>query len=99
MTQDQALLWTDGRYHLQAAEELDQTQWTLMRQGARPITLNCSLAMMFHIGLEGVPSPEEWLGSNCPRGAAIGFDPTLVSHSKFVQFSKVRMLPYFLLGK
>ena len=26
------MLWTDGRYHVQAAEELDH-QWTLMKQG------------------------------------------------------------------
>lgn len=28
----QALLWTDGRYHLQAKQELDQG-WTLMKAG------------------------------------------------------------------
>lgn len=28
----QALLWTDGRYHLQAEKELDQG-WTLMKAG------------------------------------------------------------------
>ena len=32
VTLDQALLWTDGRYHLQASQELDQN-WTLMRDG------------------------------------------------------------------
>lgn len=34
VTRDQALLWTDGRYHLQALNELDLTLWTLMRQGS-----------------------------------------------------------------
>ena len=33
ITGEQALLWTDGRYHLQAEEELDLSAWTLMRQG------------------------------------------------------------------
>ena len=32
VTSDKALLWTDGRYHLQASEQLDH-QWTLMKQG------------------------------------------------------------------
>lgn len=32
VTHDQALLWTDGRYHNQAQKELD-TNWTLMKAG------------------------------------------------------------------
>ena len=28
-----AALWTDGRYHAQAAAELDPTRWTLVRAG------------------------------------------------------------------
>lgn len=31
---DCALLWTDGRYHLQATQELDEN-WTLMKLGVR----------------------------------------------------------------
>jgi len=33
VTHSKAYLWTDGRYHLQASQELDPTLWTLMRQG------------------------------------------------------------------
>ncbi len=33
VTLEKALLWTDGRYHLQASRELDVAVWTLMRQG------------------------------------------------------------------
>ena len=33
VTSFQALLWTDGRYHLQAQEELDKDLFTLMRMG------------------------------------------------------------------
>lgn len=33
VTEKQALLWTDGRYHLQASKELDLAVWTLMPQG------------------------------------------------------------------
>ena len=32
VTTDHALLWTDGRYHLQAANQID-CNWTLMKQG------------------------------------------------------------------
>ena len=34
VTVDKALLWTDGRYHLQASQQLD-TNWTLMKQGSQ----------------------------------------------------------------
>jgi len=30
---DKAALWTDGRYHLQASEQLDPSSWTLMKDG------------------------------------------------------------------
>lgn len=33
ITLDRALLWTDGRYFLQAQQELDESQWQLMRDG------------------------------------------------------------------
>lgn len=33
VTVDQALLWTDGRYHLQASKQLDDRYWTLMKLG------------------------------------------------------------------
>lgn len=32
VTQDQALLWTDGRYYQQAAKQIDEN-WTLMKDG------------------------------------------------------------------
>ena len=34
VTLNEALLWTDGRYHLQASQQLDQN-WTLMKQGKK----------------------------------------------------------------
>ena len=33
ITQDKALLWTDGRYFLQASQELDEANWQLMKDG------------------------------------------------------------------
>ena len=35
MTMNKALLWTDGRYFLQALKELSD-QWNLMRMGEDP---------------------------------------------------------------
>lgn len=32
VTQEHACLWTDGRYYLQASQELD-SNWTLMKEG------------------------------------------------------------------
>lgn len=32
ITQDHACLWTDGRYYLQASQEMD-SNWTLMKEG------------------------------------------------------------------
>lgn len=36
VTAEQALLWTDGRYHLQASQQLD-SNWTLMRKGTADV--------------------------------------------------------------
>ena len=33
VTQDKAFLWTDGRYHIQAAKQIEGKQITLMKQG------------------------------------------------------------------
>jgi Xaa-Pro aminopeptidase len=33
ITETQAALWTDGRYFLQASQQLDGKHWTLMKQG------------------------------------------------------------------
>lgn len=32
VTQDKALMWTDGRYYLQSSQQMDQN-WTLMKEG------------------------------------------------------------------
>ena len=33
ITASQALMWTDGRYHLQALQEMEESTWTLMKDG------------------------------------------------------------------
>eukprot|EP00921_Rhytidocystis_pertsovi_P005654 GHVQ01009725.1.p1 GENE.GHVQ01009725.1~~GHVQ01009725.1.p1 ORF type:complete len:621 (+),score=70.60 GHVQ01009725.1:501-2363(+) len=37
VTKDKALLWTDGRYFMQAEEQLDGSLWTLMRIGVKDV--------------------------------------------------------------
>jgi Xaa-Pro aminopeptidase len=34
ITENEACMWTDGRYFLQASEEMDKN-WTLMKEGER----------------------------------------------------------------
>lgn len=46
VTQDFAGLWVDGRYHVQADQQVDSKHWTV-----------------FKLGLDGVPSWEEWIKS------------------------------------
>lgn len=37
ITLDKALLWTDGRYHVQAEKELEKTEYILMKQGIQGV--------------------------------------------------------------
>ena len=39
VTLSEALLWTDGHYHLQASQQLDQN-WTLMKQGEKKMIIS-----------------------------------------------------------
>ncbi len=57
VTADQAGLWTDGRYFIQAAAELADSDFTLYR-----------------MGIEGVPTEEEFVAAELPEGGVIGFD-------------------------
>ncbi|CAB0034898.1 unnamed protein product [Trichogramma brassicae] len=64
VTQEKALLWTDGRYFAQAVMEFDPPElWTLMKDGtSKSITI------------------EEWLRTNLSTTAIIGADPNYMSH-------------------
>ncbi|QRW10590.1 X-Pro aminopeptidase [Ceratobasidium sp. AG-Ba] len=71
ITPTRAFLFTDGRYFLQAEQQLDRayvhwlpSNWTLMKQG-----------------LPGVPTWQEFLSKKLPKGTKIGIDPTLISIS------------------
>ena len=57
VTKDDACLWADGRYHVQAKHELEGSGITLQK-----------------MGLEGVPSLEEWIKDKLPEKAVIGID-------------------------
>lgn len=65
ITQDHALLWTDGRYFTQARNELNPSDaWILMQEGL-PETL----------------SIENWLISNLGTNSKVGADPNLINNT------------------
>jgi len=67
VTKDKAILFTDGRYHAQAEQELSvhpPGEWTLMKSG-----------------LVGVPTISEFLAKDLQQGAVVGVDPLL--HAQF----------------
>lgn len=69
ITQDTALLWTDGRYFMQATAELDPPEaWTLMREG-----------------LLDTPTTAAWLASNLPPKSIVGADANLISYTEWAR--------------
>ena len=76
VTMKDTLLWTDGRYHLQASEQLDHN-WTLTKQ---QLYLSTS-------GNDDVPSVEAWLSKELAPGAHIGYDPQLMSEHVYKKYS------------
>lgn len=69
VTHDAALLWTDGRYFVQATSELDPPEaWTLMREGLLD-TLTTSA----------------WLASNLPPKSVVGADANLISYTEWAR--------------
>ncbi|XP_076295222.1 xaa-Pro aminopeptidase ApepP [Lasioglossum baleicum] len=67
ITPDKALLWTDGRYYLQALAEFDPPEmWTLMREG-----------------LLDTPTRAAWLVSNLPPKSTVGADSNLMSYTEW----------------
>ena len=47
ITQEEALLWTDGRYYIQAEKELSK-DWILMKMERNEITLNKYIEDILH---------------------------------------------------
>ncbi|XP_078052902.1 xaa-Pro aminopeptidase ApepP [Augochlora pura] len=67
ITPNKALLWTDGRYYLQAAAEFDPPDmWTLMKEG-----------------LLDTPTRTAWLISNLPPKSTVGADANLMSYTEW----------------
>lgn len=65
VTLDKALLWTDGRYFVQALKELDPPEaWTLMKEG-----------------VVGTPTQASWLAANLAPKSVVAADPNLTSHT------------------
>lgn len=62
ITMDEAGLWTDGRYFVQAGRQLKDSGVTL-----------------FKMGVEGVPSVEDYLYQVLPEGGVLGFDGRVVN--------------------
>jgi len=77
VTTDKAMLWTDGRYFLQAEKELDSKHWQLMKQstGDTP-TIEKWLA-------------DNCLALGKTEEALVGVDPTLISHETWKKWSGV----------
>ena len=62
ITMDEAGLWTDGRYFVQAAKEL-----------------NGGEVKLFKMGMEGVPTVEQYLAEKLPENGTLGFDGRVVN--------------------
>ena len=71
VTKDEAHLWTDGRYHIQARDQLEGSTITLQK-----------------MGLDGVPSLQEWARNNLPEKAVIGMDGRTVSVELYRTYQK-----------
>ncbi|MCD8330032.1 MAG: aminopeptidase P family N-terminal domain-containing protein [Lachnospiraceae bacterium] len=61
ITAAEAMLWMDGRFFIQAEEQMDPA-FTLCR-----------------MGVEGVPTVDEYLADILPAGGCLGFDGRLVT--------------------
>ncbi len=63
---EQAVLFVDGRYTLQAGDEVDSATFSVLSITDQP--------------------PDRWIAANLPKGAALGFDPRLHSHTAADRF-------------
>ncbi|XP_001599945.1 xaa-Pro aminopeptidase ApepP [Nasonia vitripennis] len=72
VTYDKALLWTDGRYFLQASKELDPPNaWVLMKEG-----------------IPDTPTLEDWLIQNLPANSIVGADSNLINNNTWCRIQK-----------
>jgi Xaa-Pro aminopeptidase len=71
VTKDEAHLWADGRYYIQARDQLEGSTIALQK-----------------MGLDGVPSLQEWVRDNLPEKALVGIDGRTVSVESYRTFQK-----------
>ena len=72
VTETSAALWTDGRYHLQASNQLDMNHWTLMKEPLPEVPTQAEwLAKVL---------PQE--------GGRVGVDPFLLSAASWIPLAK-----------
>ena len=79
VTADRALLWTDGRYHIQAARDLDGTPFDLMKQGLPGVPrpdewMKQMLPEGARIAVDGTVLPDATVESMEKLFAARGFE-------------------------
>jgi Xaa-Pro aminopeptidase len=90
VTLDQALCWTDGRYFVQAEQELDSGVWTLMKQGKECLTMEQWLAD--NLG-EECPGTSSSSSGNSAGGRnnrrKVGVDPLLLQESLASSYAKL----------
>ncbi|KAG8895054.1 hypothetical protein FRB99_000792, partial [Tulasnella sp. 403] len=81
ITRGEAYMFTDGRYFLQAAEQMDHN-WTLMKHGMPGNTFLRRLWFaewyLTKAHFADVPTWQEFLSKNLPDNTRIGIDPTLI---------------------
>lgn len=70
ITQEEALLWTDGRYYIQAEKELN-ANWKLMKMEKNEISLNKYI--------EEILYKKTKINQNC-KNIRIGIDTKLITH-------------------
>nr|CAD7391976.1 unnamed protein product [Timema cristinae] len=72
ITESAALMWTDGRYYLQATEEMGEG-WTLMKEEPD----------VYISGLPVTPSQGKYLSDNFSEGSRVGVDPNVLSYEEW----------------
>ncbi|OBS76413.1 hypothetical protein A6R68_17136 [Neotoma lepida] len=83
ITEEHAAMWTDGRYFLQAAKQMDNN-WTLMKMGEEKAFSSSVL-----LGLKDTPTQEDWLVSVLPEGSRVGVDPLIIPTDYWKKMAKV----------
>lgn len=71
ITKNEAILWTDGRYFIQAEEELKN-----------------SSVKLYKMGVENVPTLEEYLIENMSENSTLGFDGRVFSAKEGIDLLK-----------